>query len=54
MTFEYLDPAAYPGQEPIVMLYNLVLMYFMWDVVKYILGIVHQRIHRFVDHRRNK
>lgn len=55
MTFNYiLDPTEYPGQEVTIMLYNLVLMYFMWDVAKYILGIVQQRIHRFVDSRRNR
>lgn len=54
MTFKYLDPAEYPGQEVLVMLYDLMLMYFFWDIAKYILGIMQQRITRFVARRWNK
>lgn len=44
MNFTFLNPEEYPGQEILVIFYNLTLLFFMWDVAKYILGIVKQRI----------
>lgn len=45
MNFSFIiDASMYTTDEIIVMCYNLALLYFMWDVAKYILGFIHQKL----------
>ena len=54
MNFNYItDAASYETHDVLVMLYNLILLYFMWDVAKYMLGIVRERITRFVRRKKD-
>lgn len=45
MNFSFItDASSYTTHEVLVMLFNLILLYFMWDVAKYILGFIHQKL----------
>ncbi len=45
MNFSFItDVAAYSSDEILVMCYNLALLYFLWDVAKYILGFIRQKL----------
>lgn len=45
MNFSFItDITQYTSDEILVMCYNLALLYFMWDVVKYIVGFIRQKV----------